>query len=226
MHGRVFGEKLFDLRELFAQVLILGDGFFLFFDEVFELLLAGDFQLCTSVEVHRVLGVEKPVISEAFGDGGGVVVVERACLEIAGLGEELVVLLHVIFDYGFKVLCVQHAEDLLVKERVVSDGRKRGIILREELTFDAQERFVELVIAFGKRRGEVAYSYVVAGHTYAGLHEKPFISPNSAQDYTRRFVSGASLIVRVKPEAPETSVVRDEDQRGLSTEPPTRATQN
>jgi Protein of unknown function (DUF3592) len=62
---------------------------------------------------------------------------------------------------------------------------------------------------------EIAYTYVLNGHIYTGMHERPFISRDSAQEYVRRFPSGTSLIARIKPEMPEKSVVRDEDQPTL-----------
>ncbi len=71
---------------------------------------------------------------------------------------------------------------------------------------------------FGCSSAEIAYSYVLRGHVYTGLYEKAFISPSSAQEYARRFTSGKSLIVRVKPNMQETSVVRDEDQHELNVE--------
>jgi hypothetical protein len=71
----------------------------------------------------------------------------------------------------------------------------------------------------GCSSAEVAYSYVLGGQSYTGLHEKPFISPNSAQEYVRRFTPGTSIIARVKPDMPATTVVRDADQRGLNVEP-------
>ena len=59
---------------------------------------------------------------------------------------------------------------------------------------------------------EIAYIYSVDGHPYSGLYEKPFILGNSAKYYSRHFVKGVELIIRVKPDDPGASLVRDSDQ--------------
>ena len=59
---------------------------------------------------------------------------------------------------------------------------------------------------------EFPYSYRVDGELYTGLHEEPFFLANSTADYVARFSSGRTFVVRVKPNAPETSVVRERDQ--------------
>jgi hypothetical protein len=60
---------------------------------------------------------------------------------------------------------------------------------------------------------EIVYAYRITGELYTGIHEEPFLLPNSAQEYAARFPSGGSLVVRVDPRNPEKSVVRDADQR-------------
>jgi hypothetical protein len=59
---------------------------------------------------------------------------------------------------------------------------------------------------------EFPYSYRVGGELYTGLHEEPcFVSDPR---YMARFPKGRKLVVRVKPGAPESSIVRDKDQFG------------
>jgi hypothetical protein len=53
---------------------------------------------------------------------------------------------------------------------------------------------------------EIVYVYEVEGSTYSGFNEKPFISPNSAENYAAGFVSESALVVRLKPGRPEISV--------------------
>src|SRR5947207_1343 len=49
---------------------------------------------------------------------------------------------------------------------------------------------------------EVAYRYAFGGDIYTGLHEKPFISRDSAQEYLRQFTAGTNLVARIKPGKP------------------------
>jgi hypothetical protein len=67
---------------------------------------------------------------------------------------------------------------------------------------------------FGCPTGEVIHTYEVDGHIFGGRNEKPFISPNSAENYVANFPTGSRLIVRTKPGMPEVSVVLDSDQSG------------
>jgi hypothetical protein len=46
------------------------------------------------------------------------------------------------------------------------------------------------------------------------MDKKPFISADSAEEYTSRFARDSMVVLRVKPSAPEISTIRDEDQVG------------
>jgi len=63
---------------------------------------------------------------------------------------------------------------------------------------------------YGGRSVEIVYSYRVDGELYTGLHDEPCLLSES--EYMERFTKGSTFVVRVKPDAPEVSVVRDEDQ--------------
>ena len=63
---------------------------------------------------------------------------------------------------------------------------------------------------------EIVYCYRVKGELYTGVHEEPFLSAGSLTDYVERFGEGKSLVVRVKPDDPEVSVVREADQGALN----------
>ena len=65
---------------------------------------------------------------------------------------------------------------------------------------------------YGCDVAEVYYTYRVDSELYTGINEKPFISPSSGEDYVSRFVPGTEFDVRVKPEDPSVSTVREEDQ--------------
>jgi hypothetical protein len=65
---------------------------------------------------------------------------------------------------------------------------------------------------FGCSTAEVIYTYEIDGHIYGGRNEKPFISPNSAKNYSANYPEGTRLSVRTKPGTPEVSVVLDSDQ--------------
>jgi hypothetical protein len=57
---------------------------------------------------------------------------------------------------------------------------------------------------------EFPYSYRVGLELYTGLHEEPcFLSD---PQYMARFPKGRKFVVRVKPGAPECSIMRDKDQ--------------
>lgn len=68
----------------------------------------------------------------------------------------------------------------------------------------------------GCPRVEIVYSFRVNGELYTGFHEEPFLSTNSLAEYVERFGEGRNLIVRVKPDNPEVSVMRERDQGVLS----------
>jgi hypothetical protein len=65
---------------------------------------------------------------------------------------------------------------------------------------------------FGCSTVEVVYTYIVEGSTYGGMYEKPFISPESAENFTSRFPTGSKLVVRLKPGELGVSLTRDRDQ--------------
>jgi hypothetical protein len=58
---------------------------------------------------------------------------------------------------------------------------------------------------------ELTYKYRVNGELHIGSHTEPFFWAGSATNYVEQHRSGSELIVRVKPGAPESSVVRDRD---------------
>ncbi len=63
---------------------------------------------------------------------------------------------------------------------------------------------------------QVVYTYNFAGECYPGDYEKPFLSNSSAEEYARQFVEGSNMVVRRRPENPERSIVREEDQTSLA----------
>jgi len=63
---------------------------------------------------------------------------------------------------------------------------------------------------YGGTSVEIVYSYRFKGELYTGLHEEPCFLSES--DYMERFCEGRTFVVRVKPDEPEISVVRGDDQ--------------
>lgn len=59
---------------------------------------------------------------------------------------------------------------------------------------------------------EIIYSYSHKGRYFSGTHERQFGSYFDAERYAKGFLKVACIVVRVKPEHPKTSIVRDEDQ--------------
>jgi hypothetical protein len=59
---------------------------------------------------------------------------------------------------------------------------------------------------------EIIYSYSHNGHYFSGTYEKQFSSSFEAKRYVASFSKGSQIIVRVKPESPKTSIMRDDDQ--------------
>ena len=59
---------------------------------------------------------------------------------------------------------------------------------------------------------EVVYVYKINDIPYSGSTDIPFIWRTSAEEYARRHPLASVLEVRVKPDDPEISVVRGEDQ--------------
>jgi hypothetical protein len=62
---------------------------------------------------------------------------------------------------------------------------------------------------------EIAYSYRVQSELYTGLHGEPVIAA-SRIEYIKRFPKGRHIVVRVNPDDPELSVVREGDQGAVS----------
>jgi len=58
---------------------------------------------------------------------------------------------------------------------------------------------------------EVPYTYRFQGELYTGLHEEPSFD-GVGSVFMRRFVNGRRFLVRVNPEKPEVSLMRDRDQ--------------
>jgi hypothetical protein len=69
---------------------------------------------------------------------------------------------------------------------------------------------------YGCHIAEVYYAYRVNGELYTGVNEKPFISPNSGENYVKQFAPGTEFTVRINPRDPSVSIVREGDQIGLS----------
>ena len=73
---------------------------------------------------------------------------------------------------------------------------------------------------YGGTSIEIPYSYRFHNELYTGLHEEPSTPWNSG--YMERFPKGRTFMVRVKPDEPEISVMRDEDQADESGSRPER----
>lgn len=69
------------------------------------------------------------------------------------------------------------------------------------------------VLTYGGPVGEVTYTYAYQGEYYSGTHREPFFLRDSAEAYARRVESGSEIVIRVNPEKPELSLVRNNDQR-------------
>jgi hypothetical protein len=67
-------------------------------------------------------------------------------------------------------------------------------------------------LQFGCPSVEVVYSYRIDGELYTGLHDEPFLMDDSQEEYIARFSTGRKFMVRVKPNSPEISIVREQDQ--------------
>jgi Protein of unknown function (DUF3592) len=68
---------------------------------------------------------------------------------------------------------------------------------------------------------EIVYTYRFVGGFYGGVDEKPFFLEGSAKACADQFKRGDTLIIRVKPGEPETSLVFDEDQTRVNAPPTT-----
>jgi Protein of unknown function (DUF3592) len=56
---------------------------------------------------------------------------------------------------------------------------------------------------------EIPYKYRVNGELYTGLHEEPFLLSDSRTEYAARFRAGSKLLIRVKPDNPQVSMMRE-----------------
>jgi hypothetical protein len=68
------------------------------------------------------------------------------------------------------------------------------------------------VSSYGGPVAEVGYTYIYEGGYFSGVHQEPFLLRSSAEEYAARFATCNSIVVRIKPGQPETSIVCDEDQ--------------
>jgi hypothetical protein len=59
---------------------------------------------------------------------------------------------------------------------------------------------------------EIGYTYDFHEQAYSNIDTKPFLMDSSAKAYVRRFGPGEMPLVRVDPERPERSVLRESDQ--------------
>jgi hypothetical protein len=57
---------------------------------------------------------------------------------------------------------------------------------------------------------EIHYTYSINGAVYSGAHKKPFIFKSNAELYVDHFSQGTELNVRVKPDDPRVSFVRED----------------
>jgi hypothetical protein len=64
---------------------------------------------------------------------------------------------------------------------------------------------------YGGTKVEIVYSYRYQGELYTGMHTEPCFGSDS-ENMQNRFPHGRTFIVRVKPDEPEVSVLRDDDQ--------------
>jgi hypothetical protein len=58
---------------------------------------------------------------------------------------------------------------------------------------------------------DTAYNYRSDGKLYTGTDANPFLTTGSAKDYLEQHPVGSKLLVRVKPESPDFSIVRQDD---------------
>ena len=69
------------------------------------------------------------------------------------------------------------------------------------------------VLTYGGPVCKVTYTYTYQGEYYSGTHREPFLLRDSAGAYARRVESGGEIVIRVNPERPGLSLVRNNDQR-------------
>jgi len=71
---------------------------------------------------------------------------------------------------------------------------------------------------YGGPFAEVTYTYTHEGEYFSGMHREPCILRSSSEEYAARFREGSDIILRIKPEEPDLSIVRQRDQAiGIST---------
>jgi hypothetical protein len=71
------------------------------------------------------------------------------------------------------------------------------------------------LITWGCPVVEVVYVYKLNDEIYSGSETIPFIWRSSAEDYVQRNPKDSVVTVRLKPQAPEISVMRSVDQRSI-----------
>ena len=67
---------------------------------------------------------------------------------------------------------------------------------------------------------EIVYSYSHKGQYFAGRHKRRFRSYFEANSYVGRFRKESQIVIRVKPERPKTSILRDDDQNPVAPNAP------
>ena len=83
---------------------------------------------------------------------------------------------------------------------------RRNWKLTDAVVTDAPYRLEGLMLV----SVEFPYSYRINGELFTGLHEEPCFY--SEAEYMERFAKGRNFVVRVNPDEPEVSVVREQDQ--------------
>lgn len=106
-----------------------------------------------ALEQQLVVRREEPIVTERFGDGRGVVVVERLTTEEPGVVEKLVEAGDVLGERTLKVVSLQQRQDLAVENHVVRDARERRVRLCAHFLLNAGQRQEERVALLGERGG-------------------------------------------------------------------------
>jgi phage tail tube protein FII len=67
-------------------------------------------------------------------------------------------------------------------------------------------------VVYGCDVAAVYYEYHHNGEIYTGIDEKPFLFQISGKDYLERFPRDTEIVVRLRPEDPSVSFLREGDQ--------------
>lgn len=94
---------------------------------------------------------------------------------------------------------------------IVRDLRARRTVSWRETTATVSGASCQTSFFLPRPVAEIVYTYRIDGGFYGGVDEKPFFLASSAEEYAGQFARGDNLAVRVKPDHPEISTVRDED---------------